>query len=119
MGRRSQLGDLEELTLLAVLRLGDHAYGARIRALLRDDAGRSVSISTIYVTLMRLEEKGLVRSRLGEPTGERGGKAKRYFAVRREGVRALEAVRDVRARMWDGLFAAEDTRGSEGGGRGS
>lgn len=115
MGRRSQLGDLEELTLLAVLRLGEGAYGARIREVLRDDAGRRVSISTIYVTLMRLEEKGLVRSRLGEPTGERGGKARRYFAVRREGVRALEAVRDVRDRMWEGVRAAEAGDGTGGG----
>jgi DNA-binding PadR family transcriptional regulator len=107
MGQRPQLGDLEELALLAVLRLGEDAYGARIREVLGEDAGRSVSISTIYVTLMRLEEKGMVRSWMGEPTGERGGKAKRYFEVRPEGVEAVESVRAVRARMWDGVRAAE------------
>ena len=112
MGQRLQLGDLEELALLAVLRLGGDAYGARIREVLRDDAGRPVSISTIYVTLMRLEEKGMVRSWMGEPTGERGGKARRYFEVRPEGVEALESVRDVRDRMWEGVRAAE------GGGHG-
>jgi PadR family transcriptional regulator len=107
VGRRPQLGELEELVLLAVLRLGEQAYGARIRRVLREDAGRPVSISTVYVTLMRMEEKGLVRSRLGEPTGERGGKARRYFRVRPEGVAVLEAVRAVRDRMWEGVGAAE------------
>lgn len=97
------LGDLEELVLLAVLRLGEDAYGASVRDELEALAGRSVSISTIYVTLMRLEEKGLARSWMGEPSGERGGKAKRHFQVRPEGVEALEATRVVRERMWEGV----------------
>jgi PadR family transcriptional regulator PadR len=103
MGERSQLGDLEELVLLAVVRLGEDAYGASIREELREQAGRSVSISTVYVTLMRLEEKGLARSWMGEPSGERGGKAKRYFAVRPEGMEALRATRQVRDRLWEGV----------------
>jgi len=98
-----QLGDLEELVLLAVLRLGDEAYGASIREELRAQAGRTVSISTVYVTLMRLEEKGLARSWMGEPSGERGGKAKRHFQVRPEGVEALGASRAIRERMWSGV----------------
>ncbi|NJD20933.1 MAG: BlaI/MecI/CopY family transcriptional regulator [Gemmatimonadetes bacterium] len=106
MRKRPQLGDLEEIVLLAVLRLGKDAYGARIRARLHDDAGRDLSISTVYVTLMRLEEKGLVRSWLGEPTSTRGGRAKRHFAVHPEGVAALESVREVRDRMWKGVGAA-------------
>jgi DNA-binding PadR family transcriptional regulator len=107
MVQRPQLGDLEELALLAVLRLGENAYGGRIREVLRGDAGRPVSISTVYVTLMRLEEKGLVRSWMGEPTSARGGKAKRYYEVLPEGVEAVESVRAVRARLWDGVRAAE------------
>lgn len=103
-----RLGDLEELALLAVLRLGKDAYGARIRDELRDTADRSVSISTVYVTLMRLEEKGLARSWMGEPTGRRGGKAKRHFEVSPEGVSALEASRDVRRRMWVGVGGRTD-----------
>jgi len=102
-GSNRQLGDLEELVLLALLRLGDDAYGGSIRQELAERAGREVSISTVYVTLMRLEEKGLVRSWMGEPSGERGGKAKRHFAARPEGVEALESVRAVRERMWEGL----------------
>jgi PadR family transcriptional regulator PadR len=110
-GDRSQLGDLEELVLLAVLRLGEDAYGARIREELAGEAGRSVSISTVYVTLMRLEEKGLARSWMGEPTGARGGKAKRHFEVRPEGVAALEATRAVRERMWQGISAVATDEG--------
>ncbi len=102
-GPAQQLGDLEELVLLSVLRLGDDAYGASIRDDLGTHAGRSVSISTIYVTLMRMEEKGLSRSWMGEPTGERGGKAKRHFQVTPDGVRAVEASRAVRERMWAGV----------------
>lgn len=112
MGRHSHLGELEELALLAVFRLGKEARGARIREILRRDAGRRASISTIYVTLMRLEEKGLVRSWMGEPTGERGGKAPRFFEIRPAGVAALEYVRNVRGRMWAGVEEARE------GGRG-
>jgi len=101
--RSQQLGDLEELVLLAVLRLGEGAWGARIQQELEERAGRSVSVGTVYVTLMRLEEKGLARSWMGEPSGERGGKARRHFEVRPEGVQALEASRAVRERMWQGL----------------
>ena len=97
---QKQLGDLEELVLLAVLRLGDAAYGASIREELKVHAGRTVSISTVYVTLMRMEEKGLSRSWMGDPSGERGGKAKRHFQVSADGLRALEASRAVRERMW-------------------
>jgi DNA-binding PadR family transcriptional regulator len=103
MAARSQLGDLEELVLLALLRLGENAYGAAIREELKQRADRAVSVSTIYVTLMRLEEKGYVRSWMGEPTGERGGKAKRYFEIRPEGTDALEATRTIRERMWEGV----------------
>jgi PadR family transcriptional regulator PadR len=103
MPTKTQLGDLEELVLLAVLRLGTGAYGGAIREELRNHAGRSASISTIYVTLMRLEEKGYVRSWMGEPTGQRGGKAKRFFDLRPEGLKVLEAVRAVRDRMWEGV----------------
>jgi DNA-binding PadR family transcriptional regulator len=107
MTPRPQLGDLEELVLLGVLRLGREAYGASIRDELEEQAGRSVSISTVYVTLMRLEEKGLARSWMGEPTRERGGKAKRYFEVTPEGVEAVEATREIRKRMWSGVPVQE------------
>ena len=76
---------------------------------LKERADRAVSVSTIYVTLMRLEEKGFARSWMGEPTGERGGKAKRYFEVRPEGMNVLEATRGARERMWEGLSREAET----------
>lgn len=112
MSDRSQLGDLEELVLLAVLRLGEEAYGASVREELREHANRTVSISTVYVTMMRLEEKGLAGSWMGEPSGERGGKAKRHFRVSSEGVAALEATRAVRERMWSGVPGGEGEAGA-------
>jgi PadR family transcriptional regulator len=103
MSKGKHLGDLEELILLAVLRLGADAHGGTVRDELRVRAGRTVTVSTVYVTLMRLEEKGYVRSWKGKATAERGGKAKRHFELRPEGLKALEAVRAVRDRMWDGV----------------
>ena len=110
MPRGDHLGDLEELMLLTVLRLGGDAHGGRIKDELEGIAGRSVSISTVYVTLMRLEEKGYAASWKGEPTGERGGKAKRHYEVSPEGVEALESVRQVRERMWKGVDAKAEGR---------
>jgi PadR family transcriptional regulator PadR len=103
MSKGDHLGDLEELVLLAVLRLGPDADGASVRRELEDAASRVVSVSTVYVTLTRLEEKGFAESRMGDPTPERGGKARRLYAVTAEGFERVEAVREVRARMWDGV----------------
>jgi DNA-binding PadR family transcriptional regulator len=97
------LGDLEQLAMLAVLRLEGDAYGVEIQRELAERAKRKVSLGTVYVTLTRLETKGLVRSWLGDPTPARGGKARRYYAVERAGQAALRAARDALARMWDGL----------------
>lgn len=87
---RSSLGELEQLVLLALLRVGDEAYGVTIAQEIQERAGRSLTPGTIYPTLDRLERKGFVRSRMGEPTAERGGRAKRHFALSPAG---LEAVR--------------------------
>jgi DNA-binding PadR family transcriptional regulator len=107
MPKGSHLGDLEELVLLAVLRLGGDAHGGRIRDELTSLAGRAVSISTVYVTLMRLEEKGYARSWKGEPSASRGGKAKRHYELSPEGLGVLKDVRDVRERMWQGVDVGE------------
>jgi PadR family transcriptional regulator PadR len=103
MSKGTHLGDLEELVLLAVVRLGEKAHGGGIRAELVELADRSVSISTVYVTLMRLEEKGYALSWKGEPTASRGGKAKRHYKITPEGMGVLETVRAVRDRMWQGV----------------
>ncbi len=79
------------LVLAALLRLGDEAYGVPVRREIEDHTTRAVSIGAVYTTLARLEEKSYVRSRMGEPTAERGGRAKRYFKITAPGRRALEA----------------------------
>ena len=83
------LGDFEQLVLLGVLRLGDRAYGAAIRQEIHERSGRDVSISAVYTTLERLERKGLVRSRIGAPTPERGGRRRRHFELLPLGARSL------------------------------
>jgi len=85
----SALGDFEQLVLLGVLRLGDRAYGAAIREEIHERSGRDVSISAVYTTLDRLETKGLVRSWIGEPTHERGGRRRKFYALRPAGETAL------------------------------
>ncbi|HEV3061751.1 MAG TPA: PadR family transcriptional regulator [Vicinamibacterales bacterium] len=79
------------LILLALMRLGDAAYGVPISREIEKTSGRVVALATLYATLARLEKKGLVASRLGEPTPERGGRAKRYFCVTARGVREVPA----------------------------
>ena len=103
MGKSDHLGEFEQLALLAVMRLGDEAYGARIQEELEATAGRSTAISSIYITLTRLEGKGLVRSELGPPSPERSGRARRYFRLEPEGVAALQGARDQLLSMWAGL----------------
>lgn len=105
---KPSLGDFEQLTMLAVARLGDGAYGAAIRQELEDVAHRSVSISTVYVTLVRLEKKALVASWRSDPTPVRGGKAKRFFRLTPDGAAALREAREAANRMWWGLESSPD-----------
>lgn len=97
------LGELEQLVLLAVARLEGEGYGVTLRRELEERAGRRCSLGAVYTTLDRLETKGYVSSREGEPTAERGGRAKRLFRIEPPGVRALVSARRVFDRMWDGL----------------
>jgi DNA-binding PadR family transcriptional regulator len=97
------LGEFEQLVLLAILRVEDDAYGVTIRQAIVDESGRDVSLAAVYKTLTRLEEKGLVIARLGEPTAERGGRRKRYYALTAPGRRALRQSIDVVRRMARGL----------------
>jgi DNA-binding PadR family transcriptional regulator len=97
---RDTLGQLELLLMLAVARLGDEAYGGGIQKMLEETAGRSATIATIYVTLVRLEKKGYVSSRREGPTPVRGGKAKRYFRLTPRGIDALKEAHATLERMW-------------------
>jgi DNA-binding PadR family transcriptional regulator len=108
VGKSDHIGEFEGLALLAVMRLGDSAYGARIQRELESTAGRRASISAIYITLTRLEDKGLVSSRMGAPTDARGGKARRFFKVEPAGVTALGGRRSQLLAMWTGLEAELD-----------
>ena len=97
------LGDLQQMTMLAVVRLAASAYGAGIREELRSVAGRRVSVPTVYVTLVRLEERGLVTSTEVPPEEGRGGRARRVFALTPDGWEALEEARTAMFRLWEGV----------------
>ena len=103
MTNRSYLGEFELMLLLAVLHLGEEAYGVPISSELERNRGRSVSVGSVYAALERLEAKGLIVSDLGDPTPERGGKAKRYFRITKEGLRQVHETRRVLTRMWQVL----------------
>lgn len=110
MSRRSYLGEMELMVLLAVVRLGDEAYGVPISKELLILAGREVALGSIYAALDRLEQKSFVTSSLGDPTPERGGRAKRYFRVTATGVRALRMTRGALTNLWSGIPVLEGRR---------
>lgn len=100
MGRGDYLGELEQVVLLAVLALGRDAYGMRVRDEIRKTGGRELAVPTVYASLERLERKGLLASLTGEPTPERGGRARRVFSVTDRGRDELRRSRDLLDRMW-------------------
>ena len=93
----------EELVLLAVWRLQRDAYGAAIHEYLIDATGDKWSIAGVYNPLNRMARAGLIRTQVGPPTPERGGRSKRYFRLTKKGLAALTAQREVTERMWRGL----------------
>jgi len=103
------LGDFEQLVLLALLRLGDDAYGVSIGNELAQRTGRDVSLGAVYTTLDRLERKGFVRHRLGSATPERGGRRKKHYALEPAGRRALESALEALRRMTEGLELSPGT----------
>jgi PadR family transcriptional regulator, regulatory protein PadR len=100
MSERSYLGELELMLLLAVIHLGEGAYGVPISREIERYKGRDVAVGSVYAALERLEAKGLVSSSLGDPTPERGGKAKRFFLITKEGLRQVHETRRVLTRLW-------------------
>jgi DNA-binding PadR family transcriptional regulator len=103
MSQQVVLGGVELLVLLAMIRLGDEAYGVPISDEIEASLGRSMSVGSVYITLDRLERKGLVSSRLGEPTAERGGRAKTYFRPTAKGLREVRVARQTLMRLWQGV----------------
>lgn len=96
---RQLLGEVEQLVLLAILRIGAGAYAVPIRAELEKHGGVCLSRGTVYVTLDRLERKGFVRSHFADPTPEPGGKARRCFQLERDGLIALKAAQRIADRL--------------------
>src|SRR5580658_6627701 len=103
MAKGETLGEFEHLTLLAVFRLAEDAYGMRVRREIADRTKRDVTIGAVYSTLDRLAAKGLVKSALNDPTPERGGRAKRCFRVTGLGIASLNRARQELGSMIEGI----------------
>jgi DNA-binding PadR family transcriptional regulator len=114
MAERS-LGDFEQLLLFAILRLGENAYGVRIRQEIEERAGRFVSAGAVYTGLERLESKGLVSARTGEGTPGRGGRPRKYYSLERAGAEALRSSYTEIQRMAAGLTRRLAELAPEGG----
>lgn len=98
--KEKYLGEFEQFLLLSILSLGAEAYGTTIRQQLADKIERDVTIGALYTTLERLEKKGLIDSKIGEATRERGGRAKKYFNVSALGEQALKRSKQALHTMW-------------------
>jgi PadR family transcriptional regulator PadR len=113
MAKGRYLGDFEQLAILAVLRLGEAAYGMTVRREIEANTGRSVSLGAVYATLDRLEDKGFVSSTMGGKAPERRGRAKRFFKVQPPGVRALKEALAALDRMRMGIKELDHPLGAE------
>lgn len=107
MPGRDYLGEFEHIVILGLLRLEDRAYGVTIRQEIEARTGREVSIGAIYATLDRLETKGFVTSKFGEPTPERGGRSKRFFRATPKGVAAVNLTHRALRKMTEDLRLIE------------
>ena len=100
---RRLLTDFEIMILLAIVRVGDDAYGVTIAREIEQTAGRAVQLPAVYVALDRLEKQGLVRSWVGEATPQRGGRAKKHFALTRAGLGSVHDTRNALTALWEQL----------------
>jgi DNA-binding PadR family transcriptional regulator len=103
MERAYSPGAFDHMVMLALMRLGDAAYGVPIAREIEEATGRVVALATLYATLARLEGHGLIASQLGEPTAERGGRAKRYFRITAKGLREVRATQKAFTSLWNGI----------------
>jgi len=110
MARSGYFGEFELMVLLALIRLGEDAYGVPICHEIEKQSGREAALGSVYAALERLEEKGLVTSRLGDSTAVRGGRAKRYFRVTAQGVRQVRQTQRTLLNLWRGLPELEGGR---------
>ena len=110
MRTETLITNFELVVLLALIRLGDDAYGIPISSEIELRCGREPSMASIYAALARLEGKGFVSSRMGEPTPERGGRAKRYFRISPRGLREVREVKGDLIKMWSGITDLKEER---------
>jgi DNA-binding PadR family transcriptional regulator len=103
MKEREYLGNFETMVLLSLLRLGEGAYGVPITGEIEKQSGRPVAVGSVYAALERLERKGLVTSHWGEPTAERGGRAKKHFTVTTSGLKELRHTQKTLINLWRGV----------------
>ncbi len=108
MPRGEYLGEFEQMVMLAVARLRGAAYGMSILDEIRERTGADVAVGSVYAALDRLERRGYVTSEVGDPTPERGGRAKRFFTLEPAGAFALTRARSALDALWDGLELPTD-----------
>ena len=104
---REMLGNFELMVMLSLIRLGDAAYGVPISKTIEESTHREVLAGSVYAALERLEQKGFVASEVGEPTPERGGRAKRYFRITEKGLRQVRHTRSALIKLWQGIPALQ------------
>ena len=107
---RGLLTDFELMILLATLRAGDDAYGVTIAREIERTGGRTVVLGAVYTALDRLERNRMVTSDVGDPTPERGGRAKRFFRVTPEGIRAVKDMQQALVALWTGIPELKGSR---------
>ena len=103
MANPNAISNFELMVLLALIRLGDEAYGLPISQEIEEQSGHEVALGSIYAALDRLQNRDLVSSSLGDPTPERGGRAKKYFKITSKGMRVVQETQRTLMRMWKGL----------------
>src|ERR1700757_3598155 len=103
MTKSDHLGNFERMVISVLIRLGENAYGVPISEELEKVTGRDIAIASVYAALERLQDKGFVTSELGEPTAERGGRAKRYFRVTARGLKEVRETQRSLVKLWNGL----------------
>lgn len=106
-----ELTKLEELVLMAIWRLGEDAYGVKIKKQVRNLAGREYLYNTLYTTFDQLNRKGFTTKHFGDPTSVRGGKSKVFFRITRQGIKALETAYQHSSRIWEGITTESFQKG--------
>jgi len=103
MANPNPISNFELMVMLALIRLGDEAYGVPISKEIEEQSGHDVAIGSVYAALERLQKRALVVGSLGEATAERGGRAKRYFRMTNKGLKVVRETQQTLTRLWSGI----------------